>query len=914
MAMNPPNIGHAASRRWFFGTNVTVMVAAAAFLLVAVNWIGHRHNARKDLAGGFSSHRLSQRTKQILDKLDGDLRITTVYTSDVPESDWRRYLPTLQDLCEELRQYSRRIEVHHVRSGEERARLVKRVQSKFGSGAEAYDKVANQAMETWTQVEAALQPRREAIGQILSGKGWLADFTTLADRMTVIRKDLENIEETRKEVNRLIRGEGIPRYQEANNRIKSANEDLKRHIEALQDWMRLTEGLVQALGSPDAEFVRTTREKLQEMAALTLRLRQVAGEVNDPSVPEDPAPVLQEYAKAAAKLSSWLNDEFGRASAFAKAHPTLRHHPDWQVQEQIFVMDLPVIPAQVSESLAGNAQQLRQILQARDVPRDQLQNVVRQLREFSARYQERLDEYARRMLRIFEACAGLSDAERQFLAAGASGEAFKDVLDRLSGLADEIGKLPELKLDEIAESLQQDNIVVVESDAKNEVRVVSFDQVWPVADPSVRQFVREKEGEGPRRVFDGDSAISAAILGMVTTKPLATVILVGFETQPPPQMRQFQRPSTGPIPLGQLTVLTEKLKAARFAVKQWNLGGSGEDGGEDPPAPEEGTEPIYVVLPPADTPPVNPMMPQAPQETFGEAQLARLRKAMGPSGKALFLAVADVMPRQPWSPQASYGYHQMLRDEWGIDVKFNNRVIRGVRDTQDPDAFGIDILQWTFMPLSSFTDQPIGAPLKARRLLMAEVCPVVPAEKVPDGVTIEPVLEVPTTARDMWATDDITDIIMAVSEGRQDSTFRVPANAMRPPFPVILAARKAAPAPATAPGTQPAEVGQAESRVVVMGVGLSFIDGYLSRRVPRLEGKTRTRLATDPPPTENVDLMVNALYWLTGRPDMIAAGPAPVPLIGEIRPAQQQRVWMLAAGWAFAVLIAGGVVMMVRRK
>ena len=68
-------------------------------------------------------------------------------------------------------------------------------------------------------------------------------------------------------------------------------------------------------------------------------------------------------------------------------------------------------------------------------------------------------------------------------------------------------------------------------------------------------------------------------------------------------MRQMQRPNTGPIPLSQMATLKDRLEKANFTVKEWNLGATGENATKGPPAPDEGTQAIYLFLPPAETPP-----------------------------------------------------------------------------------------------------------------------------------------------------------------------------------------------------------------------------------------------------------------------------------------------------------------------
>ena len=111
-------------RHLLIGTNVALQIvlvlAITIGLIVAVYYTG---GVRKDLsAGGPSSHRLSERTERILGKIDNDIRITTVYTSDDPEYDRREYLPKLRDLCDEMQQSDKKIEARHLHSGDEEER------------------------------------------------------------------------------------------------------------------------------------------------------------------------------------------------------------------------------------------------------------------------------------------------------------------------------------------------------------------------------------------------------------------------------------------------------------------------------------------------------------------------------------------------------------------------------------------------------------------------------------------------------------------------------------------------------------------------------------------------------------------------------------------------------------------------
>jgi hypothetical protein len=282
---------------------------------------------------------------------------------------------------------------------------------------------------------------------------------------------------------------------------------------------------------------------------------------------------------------------------------------------------------------------------------------------------------------------------------------------------------------------------------------------------------------------------------------------------------------------------------------------------------------------------------------FGEQELKKVSEALQkPGAKAIFLALGS--PRPPGAPASAYAYEQMLKTDWGIQVEHRYRVMRAVPSAKDPGMYSFDPIQFHYMRLNHFTDQPIGKPLRARRMLFLHACPVVKAAQTPPDVTFEPVLEVPGKAQDMWAEGDFAPIIKALRERSKDTMFARSSDVKEPPFPVIAAA----------------ENKKTNNRVVVMGIGASLLENYLEAAVPRIDAKGEVRLVTDPPPTENVELFANALYWLGGKTELIAAGPADVPIVGPIADSSKQRLWGITMGWALAVLVIGGAVMFIRRR
>ncbi|MHC4798768.1 MAG: hypothetical protein ACYTF1_19200, partial [Planctomycetota bacterium] len=238
--------------------------------------------------------------------------------------------------------------------------------------------------------------------------------------------------------------------------------------------------------------------------------------------------------------------------------------------------------------------------------------------------------------------------------------------------------------------------------------------------------------------------------------------------------------------------------------------------------------------------------------------------------------------------------------DWGIEVYAEYRIIRGERDAKHTDRFAINVQQWGYMQLNGFTDHPIGKPLKARRMLMSDVCPVTKTDNQVQDITVDTILELPLTKHNIWAEngEGITRIFTELRSGKYNGAFiKNQSTAWDPPFSVILSAANS----------------KTGGKIVVMGTGISLAEFYIQNRVPRFEGD-RSKLVTDPPPRENLDLFLNTLYSLSDKEELIAAGPASVRLIEPIANKAQRTLWLTSATWSLLVVVVGGLVLFVRRK
>ena len=235
---------------------------------------------------------------------------------------------------------------------------------------------------------------------------------------------------------------------------------------------------------------------------------------------------------------------------------------------------------------------------------------------------------------LADGLARMDAGSKAMLDASRGGKLFADKVTAISNLEKEIGALPELKLGGVADQLKQENTVVVEANKK--IRVVGFSEIWPPRESMAGQSAKS---EDLVRTFNGDSAISSAILALTREKPFATVVMTSFEPPAPPQRNQFMPPPQQSwIPSAHLTQLRKRLEGANFKVVDWNMATTKET-----PKPDEGTKNIYVVLPPPPSQPPNPFgQGPSPEQTFGEAQRETIRKLLDDGGRALFLASWEV--------------------------------------------------------------------------------------------------------------------------------------------------------------------------------------------------------------------------------------------------------------------------------
>lgn len=888
----------ARGRRFYYGVNVAVMVALTACLVIVINWIASVQYKRYDVANS-GLYGLSDRTKKIVAELPvKDITLTSIYTSNEKGKDRDTYLPRVRDLFDELEAQGKGIKTQNLADDEAKRKLIESVQGKYSGQGSQHKEAIELARTKWGELSEKLHADSEQFKK-LTGKGsWLGGFSPFATTLRDIKTDLEEIQQAQQEVDNLVGSTmALPRYDEAGKKIKEANEKVKGHLEGAKKWLAELDNATAGLRDSKSDFAQKTLAGLEKINKESDELKKIIGNPDDTSVPEDPKPVLQAYTKQVGRLTAALSEETNRVKEFVDKNPAIRGYYLWTVQVNPLVrIELLQILAMSRQTLMQVDQQIRMVLSG-DQPKDVLQNAIRQLRELSGEVTQNLSAWDETIRKLLAEFGKIDDASRAVLEQAKNGKLFEAELAAIQEVEAKFSSLPEMKTEDIATKFEQDNLVVIET--PDQVKVIDFDTMWPKAEAMPGASMNEDDAD--RRVFNGDAAVAAALLTLGHKNPFATVILTAFEQQPPEGQQRMMPPRTGPIPLAQLSKLRERLEQANFKVKDWNL-----TTGEPAPAPEPDTKAIYVFLTPPGATPNNPFeQPNPNEKKFGEAEIEQVRKVLTQeNARGVFLASYLWPQRSFFQPlPTSYAYDKYLKEEWGVEVQFGNRVIRGIPAKNKPDvrAYEVSVVRWNWMRLNSFnSDNPIGAPLRSRRVLMTDVCPVQPVakDKKPEGVDTNWVLAVPgsTGRSEFWADSDIVSLISQIQGPKSDGTVLKSDKAMEPPFSVILTS----------------ENEKTKSKIVVYGTSMSLIDEYMDRRVPRLgeEGK----ISFDPPPRENGDLFINSVYWLADKPDLIGAGPVIAPPIEAISSKGRVVLKVLAFGWPLVVLVAGGFMMLVRRK
>ncbi|OWY70423.1 hypothetical protein B7486_16685 [cyanobacterium TDX16] len=886
--------GGAASRRFSIGANVTLAIILAAVLIVAVNWFASIKNVRRDLAS-YGNYGLSGRTKNILQGCTDPVSVSMVYMPDEADEKQQSYIDRLQDYLEEMTRFSTKVQVDVVATDSQREKLVSRISSTFGGEAESHKEALSGFASLSAELTSELQQRLVSAQALMSESSWIGAFPVFGNIVATMKADLETLKKSGEEIAELTPQGGIPKYADATAKAKTALADVKGHMQAIEKRLGDLASLAGETSKPDSRYITTLRKVASDAKSLVATLRNTVGPESAP-VPSDAAAALKAFADRGTEIGTSLDQLVQQVDEFARSYPMVTQHPSWAASVQmgplVTRMEVADVLAQAGQTLSKARLVILGIIDSGK--QNELQQALREARSNCTVLEKNASICEELLTNLANSLSSVDAGSLALLDAGKNNSLFTPRIAAIDELDKRITDLPELKLGSVADQLKQPNTIVIETGSK--IRVVSFAEVWPVRESIGGPGAKPEDAN---RTFNGDSAISSALLSMTQKGPFATVVLTAFEPPAPEQRNQFMPPPPQSwVPLGQLSELRKRLEAANFKVIDWNMATT-----KEAPKPDEGTQSVYVLLPPPPPAPPNPFgQSQPPDQAFGEPQRATIKELLDSDAKVLFLASWEVRAGgffggPPATPP--YGYGPLLDSEWGIEVDNSRRITWLDPYRAKENSYQVVPPKFIHMPAAGFTDSPIGSPLRGTRFLVTDACPLEKKSELPSGVSLKTVMSIPDTQNYIGASmAELMEIIERVQDPGSQGIITLTNPPVGGPFDVMLTGERVA-------------EGKSKGKLVVMGFGASIRDDYLTQ--PVVAESQQLRL--DPPPTENADLFVNALYWLSGQPELISRGPVPVPRIEQIASSEMRVLGVLVwAVWPVVIFLPGIIAWAVRRR
>ncbi len=879
-----------------YSSVVTVSVAAAIALAVLVNMIGQKDYVRRSTET-LGRYGLTDRTKRVLESIDQPIRLTAAYTSTNPKRLGREYGPRVMDLLKEMAEFGRRnnksIEVINASDDVARAEVIADLKERFRLRAQDHDQFISNVHQASGGMVQSLAESAQA-WQMADQAVYLRQWSMapgLARELKRVSRELENLDA---KVQGQLQSAALPDYGGLTHEL---TQGLQQSRDEVQKFVLLCRQIQTIPDEVNANRAKTL-QAVDRCAKYAEEMLQAIGTPDD-VVPDRPAPLLRRYvgkardAAAAAKFAAQLlQNVAGEANI-----PLLHTSQDWLLQ--LDTGDGAVRGISPAELFMRYGMLLEQQAEELDMTvaaaKDEfLRELLVQVRSQAVAIGGSLVGSAKVVHESLPLLAQMDPASSAMLAHANQGGPLFNTMAALTVWLDTAQALPALEATELSRAISEDNILLIE--VGDQTEVIPFEDIWPL-----RAGIGGPDDTEQSRFFNGNATIGSKLLGMAH-EPFATVVLTYYEPEIPPQLAPYL-PSP-PLSPDNLRELTRRLESVNFEVQQWNLSEPPpwETGGADPDRPR-----VLLVLAPPEPLPLGEMAPGR----FGDAEIAKIKSLVDTGTPALFLT--GFMPPQGFAGQAiqpNYGYGPYLQGDWGIDVLSDFRVVSASPDRTTPGKFHVNIKRLFHLPLSLFSDHMIGDPLKGQRVLWTDLCPLEIASAPPVGVAVEPLLSIPEAwGSDTWASRDVRELyrqVYAKDRSLIQPNFdggdkRIPDGGM----PVAVAATRERTGGPDADDPQ-------TSRIVVLTMALSLVDGYLTQYEHQFESGD---LTVSDPPRANADLVINSLYWLIGSYHYIAAPALASEPIADVSGGTYATLWVLCVVVApLAVVGLGGVVMVLRRR
>ncbi len=437
-------------------------------------------------------------------------------------------------------------------------------------------------------------------------------------------------------------------------------------------------------------------------------------------------------------------------------------------------------------------------------------------------------------------------------------------------LLKQIKDLGELKLDDLRQSLRQQNTILVLG--QSDLKVIPFNKVWQ--EPADMRGYASDVTLKPR--FAGEQQVTSAIVSLTREKKQRVVIVR-------PDGAPLASPGFPPfVPGGPMSQAGARLTDLNYEVLEKDLSGTyamQAQMQQMPSAPdatdEQMKDALWVVMAFPASQQRNPMMQQPP------APLAqKLQEHLDAGGSAVVLISPGLGGEAPDLSAA-------LKPR-GIVASTNAVIVHEAM--QDDQQTGDQLDQARRLPfifdINQYGDTLMTRPLRSLASLMV---PLVPVSTEPaKGYTVTPIIPIPQNVK-TWGETDID----ALSKG-QPSKFDPAVDQASPGF---------------AGAISQAEKG---GRLVVIGSPTFMFNRYLEIPEPTL-ARRGTYVSRFP---GNAELFVNSVLWASGQDALLAISPAAMEVsrLRDMGNGELAMVRVLIVGGIPAIVLLAGVMVYLKRR
>ena len=287
----------APGTRQRYGSMVCISIVVALAVAVVVNMIAQNDYGRWDVQA-LGRYGLSGRTRTVLKAIDKDLRLTCVYTSaqkDKKAEDYRpRTLEMLEEVRETLRKLGKDAKVENVTTVAQKAAVDARLRGRQLSGQAGHVALLReQFLPLGDKALADLENARRQWGQ-MPPDSYLSAWNVTTDVAILLKKAVEKLQTTRREVDADLNGAGLPDLPKLAEKVKAAVTEGRDSLKSAAEG-------VQVLREIPGEVAKRRKETLEGLAACdkaVKSLMEMVRKAQDDKAAK-PGEVLQKFAAAA---------------------------------------------------------------------------------------------------------------------------------------------------------------------------------------------------------------------------------------------------------------------------------------------------------------------------------------------------------------------------------------------------------------------------------------------------------------------------------------------------------------------------------------------------------------------------------------------------------------------------------------